>query len=139
MKTENEKKEVNANSEAKKTLSKNLLDAISKVNTEEKMKQVSNKSALIWNLEKIRNAEKFESIKYSSDSTIRNRMRKLQDSIIYSLLHNIKLQDEKLIEESIKNLKDLNSYLFDEKNFSNKKRSNLKDIELAYNIYFELR
>lgn len=125
--------------EKKVSISDAIKSKLASIDTEAKMKQSEKKSSSIWNLDKIRNAERFKDIKHSSDSTVRNAVRKVQERVCNAILHNAKNSLQDALNKNFIELKDLNSYLHDANNFSNRKRSNFADLQLAYEIHSEAK
>lgn len=124
--------------ETKVSVSVEIQKKLALMNTEAKMKQTEKKSSSIWNLDKIRNAERFKDVQHSSDSTVRNRVRKVQERTCTAILHNAKNNLNDALQTNFAELKNLNIYLQDVSNFANRKRANYSDLQLAYEIYEEL-
>ena len=130
---------VSAKGDAKMQISDAIKQKLAKVNTEAKVAQSAKKSSSIWDLDKIRNSEQFKDVKHSSDSTVRNAIRKSQERICMSILHNAKTNLDTALQSNFAELQKINSFLKDKNIFANKKRSNFTDLQLAYEIFAEMQ
>ena len=130
------KKALEMQKDAKKiTVSDAIKKELANINTEAKVKQSAKKVSSIWNLQKIRDNEMFKTVKHSSDSTVRNAVRKEQERICNKILDNAKNSKFNALESDFKDLELINLFLNDPAIFANHKRSNYKDLQLAYQIY----
>lgn len=121
--------------DAKMQISEAIQKKLASINTEAKVALSSKKASSIWNLDKIRNSEQFKDVKHSSDSTVRNAIRKSQERICYAILDNAKNSHTTALQSNFEELKKINSFLNEITNFSNRKRTNYSDLQLAYEIF----
>ena len=119
------------------TVSDEIKESLKKVNTEAKIAQSAKKASSIWNLEKIRNSKRFIDVQHSSDSTVRNAIRKVQERTCDAINHNAKNGHMDVLLSDLKELKEINSFLNDQNVFANKKRSNYADLKTAYSVFFD--
>ena len=136
-KIEKTKKEVlnNANEMIKNSFSiktdEQLLQDLNKVNFESLAKQTNEKNNSIWKKEVLKT--------FNSFSQGRNKLRKLQNRLCKTVLHNYNIKDQKELINSLKELKTWSEKnLLDIKNFSNRSETSefYTEIKTAYKLMF---